>query len=100
MSDHEMETLSQATARLQALGYTGNWIARPGGIVHCSQCNTGIDAATIAIDEIVRFEGDSDPGDEAILYALTGPCSDRGLYSSSYGPDTTTADVDVVRRLR
>ena len=100
MANHDMETLSQATARLQALGYTGNWIAQPGGTLHCSQCKTDLDAATLTIDEIVRFEGDSDPGDEAILYALTGPCGDRGLYSSSYGPDSTTADIDVARRLR
>lgn len=94
-----METLVAAEARFRKMGYVGHWVAQPGGRFHCSHCDRGFDAADVQINHIVRFEGDSDPADESILYALTGPCNDRGLYSSSYGADSTVADSDVASRL-
>jgi len=54
---------------------------------------------SIEIRETVRFEGDSNPDDEAILLALT--CADgcRGQYSSAFGADTPPADMRVLARL-
>jgi hypothetical protein len=95
-----VETLLEAGARLQESGYRGAWSARAGGVLRCSVCGLAVDAAEVVIDEVVRFEGPSDPGDEAILYALTGPCGDRGLYSSAYGPYASDADREVAGRLR
>ena len=51
------------------------------------------------IEEIVRFEGASDPGDESILFALSCPCGHAGLYSAPYGPDATPEDIAVVALL-
>ena len=95
-----METLLEATARLQDSGYRGSWSAHPGGLLGCTECGTTVDAGEVVIREIVRFEGPSDPGDEAILYALIGPCGDRGLYSSPYGLYATEIHIDVAIRLR
>lgn len=94
-----METLTAAVARLQESGYSGWWLAVPGGMVHCTVCGADFDASQVLVDEVVRFEGPSDPGDEAILYALTGPCTDRGLYSSSYGHYASEADREIAARL-
>jgi hypothetical protein len=95
-----METLTAAVARLQESGFNGSWLAKTGGMLHCTVCGADVDACQVLIDEIVRFEGPSDPADEAILYALTGPCNDRGLYSSSYGHYASEADREVAGRLR
>lgn len=100
MSDHSMETLSQAITRLQDDGYGGNWIAHPGGQLRCSQCGRRFDATEVRIDHMVRFEGESDPGDESVLFALTGTCGDQGLYSAAYGPDATIEDTEVIGRLQ
>ena len=96
----QMETLTEAITRFQMLGYSGSWSARAGGVLRCTTCGADIDAVEVVIDEFVRFEGQSDPGDEAILYALTGPCGDRGLYSSSYGPYAGELDTEVASRFR
>ncbi len=82
----EMETLQQAIARLRVLGYTQDWYAKDGSL-RCGTCDATYDPATVTVDHIVRFEGTSDPGDEAILFALTAECSHRGLYSAAYGAD-------------
>ena len=62
-----------------------------------------IDAARLStpvqVDEIVRFEGESYPGDEAVLYALDAGDGHRGLYAAAYGADVSAADSRVIRAL-
>jgi hypothetical protein len=91
----EMETMSEATTRLRAAGYVENWIAEDGKL-RCCTCTATYDPAEITVDEVVRFEGPSDPGDEAILFGLTGPCGHRGQYSAAYGPSASAEDVRVI----
>lgn len=94
-----METMTDAMRRLRSQGYTRDWYARDGAL-WCSGCGGRVDPSSVEIDEIVRFEGESDPGDQAILHALTGPSSHRGLYSAAYGPSTPSADAAVMVALR
>ncbi len=93
-----METLSQATTRLSLAGYDENYRAADGHLV-CGRCGTGHDPAAMTIDEIVRFEGESNPDDEAILYALDAGCGHRGLYIAAYGPDATADDIVIAAAL-
>jgi histidinol-phosphate aminotransferase len=93
-----MESLVDATARLRAAGYPEDWEA-DGGMLRCLGCSTAYAPAEMTVDEIVRFEGPSDPGDETILFALTGPCDHRGLYSAAYGTYTSTADLGILAGL-
>jgi hypothetical protein len=90
-----VETLTEAIARLRAQGFLRDFTAVAGGRLRCGECGTEVDPADLQIDEIVRFEGESDPGDESILYALSSPCGHSGLYSAAYGPDATTEDIAV-----
>lgn len=90
-----METLSDAIARLRSEGYSLEFSAVPGGLLRCSDCGVDFEAAEMQIEDIVRFEGVSDPGDEAILFALRGPCDHAGVYSAAYGPGATSADAEV-----
>jgi hypothetical protein len=94
-----METLSEAIQRLRERGFRHDFSAIPGGRLRCGECGAEIDPAAVKIEEIVRFEGISDPGDESILFALSGPCGHEGLYSAPYGPDATPEDVAVVAAL-
>jgi hypothetical protein len=94
-----VETLTEAIERLRARGFLSDFSAVEGGRLRCGQCGTEFDPATLQIDEIVRFEGTSDPGDESILFALSGPCGHAGLYSAAYGPDATPVDAEVVASL-
>jgi hypothetical protein len=90
-----METVVQATQRLQQAGFGGHWTAIDGGRLRCAACGAEFAAGALTVEEIVRYEGASDPGDETILYALTGPCGDRGIYVAAYGPDASPADVEA-----
>jgi hypothetical protein len=94
-----METLTEAIERLRGRGFTVDFSAAPGGLLRCEECGSEFDPALLHIDEIVRFEGESDPGDESILFALSGTCGHVGLYSTAYGSDAAPEDIAVVAAL-
>ena len=83
-------------ARLREQGFLADFSAVEGGRLRCGVCGEEFDAASVKIEEIVRFEGESDPGDESILFALSGACGHLGLYSAPYGADATPEDIEVM----
>ncbi len=95
----DLETMSAAINRLTLAGYTASYSAHDGYLC-CSECEQRHAPDQVAIDEIVRFEGASDPADSAALFALTcGQCGAKGTYVVAYGPEMDSADIDVVKRL-
>ena len=99
MDGDSMSTLSDAMRALQADGYTGNWFATEAGTLRCSETGADADPAVVTVDRRMRFEGQSDPDDEVILFALSEPGGRRGLYSAQYGASMPAEDVAMVRRL-
>lgn len=94
-----MDTLSQVLARLETAGYRGTFTATDGGL-HCPACDGRHDPEVVDIDEIVRFEGESDPDDEAVVFALSCEhCAAKGTYIAAYGPAVNATDAQVIRRL-
>jgi hypothetical protein len=94
-----METLSEALKRLAAAGYADDFRAEPGGLrARHSGCLH--QPESLHIEEVVRFEGESDPEDEAILFALRCDEHDsRGTYAVTYGPSVPPLDAEMTRRL-
>lgn len=52
------------------------------------------------MDEVLRFEGPTDPADESILFALRGADGLRGTWAIAYGPGTDPFDAEMAHRLR
>ncbi len=94
-----METVLEATNRLRAAGYDRDFVPTEDGLLRCGACNTEHDPAEMTIDEVVRYEGSTDPDDEAIVLALVCGCGQRGLFVAAYGPNASAADGAVLRRL-
>ena len=44
-----------------------------------------VHGSEVIVTETVRFEGISNPEDQAILDAVVTPCGRRGLFSAAYG---------------
>jgi hypothetical protein len=95
-----MDTVSDAIRRLQAEGYTGNWFANAAHDLECDESGDVLDPTEVLIDHVLRFEGESDPGDESIVFALRTPSGDRGIYSAPYGAATPPEDAAVIALLR
>lgn len=94
-----METMTEATQRLRAGGYTQDVEATDDGELRCPACGSSHDPGSVEIDEQVRFEGETDPADEALLLAISCGCGARGLYATAFGPNIGREDAEVVRRL-
>ena len=95
-----METLTEAIDRLRADGYGHDFFAVAGGKLRCRQCGREIDASNLTITDVVRFEGESDPEDESVLYGLSADGERVGLYSAPYGSNATPEDIAVADALK
>ncbi len=94
------ETLSQAIDRLTAQGYTDEFRAEPDGM-RAIVAGVLYRPELLVVEEVARFEGISDPADEAIVLALH--CREdgiKGTYTVPFGPGMGALDAEMMHRLR
>jgi len=94
-----VETLSEAISRLEAAGFRDSF--RPdAGRLWALAAQRFFAPESLVVEEVVRFEGESDPSEEAILFALRSLAGDvRGTFATSFGTLADPASVEIVRRL-
>ncbi len=80
----EMTTMSSCTNRLVAEGYTENFTMTEVGMQAPSNEQT-YTPTEVKINSFYRFEGESDPADNAIVFALETNDGIKGLLIDSYG---------------
>jgi hypothetical protein len=90
------DTLSEATDDLRKRGYTYDFaIFAEKECLICHEYSLNLSPDDFYIDEVYRFEGDSDPGDEMIVHAIS---SDKyklkGIVVNAFG---TYADSEVFK---
>ncbi len=94
-----LELLSQAQTRLAAAGF-GDDLVVSGSRLRSVASGIEYTPATLRVAEIVRFEGESDPDDEAILLAISTPSGDPlGTLTTPYGPAASSEQAEVLRHL-
>ncbi len=95
-----METVSEALDRLTVAGYEDSFRAEPDGL-RAVVAGTLHRPESLVVEEIVRFEGISDPADEAMVLALH--CREDGIkgkYTVPFGPGIGALDAEMVHRLQ
>lgn len=94
-------TLAQAQTNLEQLGFEGQLSAREASMVLCHSCHEELPASELAVDQIIRVEGTSDPEEMAAVVAAQCPrCSARGTLTLMYGPLAPAEESDVLEALR
>lgn len=92
-------TLSEAVNDLQRRGYTDD-LQVDGNCLVCTVKNAALDPEQFHIDEFHRFEGNSDPEDQSIVYAISSATHQvKGLLINAYGPDASSMTQELVRKL-
>jgi hypothetical protein len=85
--------------RYREQGYEHHFLLK-GEEVHCPACDEVVPAASVRIDETGRFEGPSNPSDEAVVFAISdGPCGHRGVLVTAYGMAAQDDDAEGLRLL-
>ena len=93
------ETVTEALALLQAEGYTEDY-NRVSPALTCPACGVTHDPAAAVVERQFRFEGPSDPADEAIVLGICCPaCGSRGVLVSAFGPDVDPELAELLKRL-
>ena len=81
------DTVTEAVALLASKGYVDDFRLSAGGLLDASTSEVH-PMQTAVVDYTFRFEGDSDPGDEAIVLGVhCGDWDRKGVVVSAYGPD-------------
>ncbi len=96
-------TITEVLDQLAGRGYAGSFHiddrTSPGGL-WCGACRHRLRPEPIRVAETWRFEGPSDPADEALLLAFTCPhCRTGGVLVCAYGPGTSDGETEVIAAL-
>jgi len=94
------ETVTQALSELAKRGYTHNFNLS-GSYLSATGHEANLSPDDFDIDEVHRFEGDTDPGDEMVVYAISsGPRGIKGVLVNAYGPYADQASDALMAKLR
>ena len=92
------DTLVEALADLHQRGYTYNFNSRD----HClaaSQIDCVLEPSEFEIREQYRFDDDSNPSDNLIVYAIASYQGAKGVLVNGYGPSAESTFTDWVATL-
>ncbi len=93
-------TLSETINGLKNEGYTLDLNIREECIV-CHQTNTILSSDDFEIDKIYRFEGESNPDDEAVVYAISSSkYGVKGTLINAYGIYADSVSAALVQKLQ
>lgn len=89
-------TVSVAVNELRKKGYTVDFNLEE----NCIACHAGkFNADEFEIAEVYRYEGNSDPGDEATVYAIESKSGIKGVLVTGYGIYTDPASSALLAKL-
>ena len=92
-------TLSQTINGLKAEGYTRDFNIQKDCLV-CQADKAELSPDDFEIDGVFRFEGESNPDDEAVLYAISSTKdSTKGLLVNGYGISADDASAELIKKL-
>ncbi len=96
------DTLSEAVNDLVTRGYTTDFLLQEEReCLLCKDNSLELSPEDFMIDEVYRFEGISDPGDESIVFAISSRNHNvKGLVINSFGADFGYRSSKLVEHLR
>ena len=93
------ETVGDAVRLLQSEGFNAEFDLGAAGL-RCTACGRAHPVESLVQVRMFRFEGDSDPADEAIVLGLECPeCGERGIVVSAFGPEADPVLFEALNRL-
>ncbi len=101
MTTYLYNTVSEAINDLTKRGYTTDFqLLADEECLLCNKTAARLSPNEFEIDETYRFEGNSDPGDEMIVFAVSSVKQKiKGIVVNAYGMYSDTATAKIVERL-
>jgi hypothetical protein len=93
---HSYDTVSEATNDLRKRGFTVDFNLRE---THLFWNNDQFHPEDFEIVEFYRFEGQTDPADEAVVYAIEAKSGVKGVLVNGYGISASTMSSELIKKL-
>jgi hypothetical protein len=93
------DTVAQAVTGLKQRGYSIDFNLENNTIT-CKQTQVTLLPSEFEITEVYRYEGDSDPADEAVVYAIESQQGDKGILVNGFGISADPVSDEMIRKLR
>lgn len=93
------DTLSEAINDLVKRGFTNNFNIECDSI-ECQSLALKLHPDDFEITEFYRFEGDSDPGDEEVVYAITSKEGIKGVLVDAFGAYSDKMTDELLKKLK
>jgi len=93
------DTVTEAVQGLKQRGYSIDFNLEFDRLV-CHKTSISLHPKEFEITEMHRFEGMTDPADEAVVFAIEGKNGGvKGILVDGFGPSAETLDGEMVRKL-
>ncbi len=101
MKRKNYDTVTEAMADLRTLGYTIDFsILTEKEYLFCDITKHVLSPDDFEIDSFYRFEGESDPGDSMIVYAISSKGKNlKGIVVNAFGIYSQNASSAIVKKL-
>ncbi len=93
---HNYDTVTAALNGLKERGFKLDFNVSEN-LLLCGQVR--YDVNDFEIVELYRFEGDSDPADEAVVYGVLGKDGQKGTLVTGYGPSAEGVGAELSKKL-
>ncbi len=90
--------LPTAINELRKQGYTLDFSSGYDCII-CGEKKRKFSPEEFQIDEVYRFEADSDPENQSVLYAISSVSGEKGLMVNAYGIYADSLSNDMIAKL-
>lgn len=90
-------TVTEAINKLREKGFTTDFNLEENCIV-CHPYRFGPDEFEIV--DLYRYEGNSDPADEAVVYAIESTSGVKGILVTGYGVSNDDYTTEILQKLR
>jgi hypothetical protein len=95
---HQYDTLVEALSDLKARGFVYDFNLAQEKL-ECKDLHLQLDPQHFDIAEVYRFEGISNPDDNAIVYAIESDRGVKGVLINAYGVYADTASDELIAKL-
>lgn len=91
-------TVSEAVEGLHQRGYLEDF-SLASDHLSCAARNLKFNPDEFEVDETHRFEGETDPADEAVVYGISSNDGLKGVMVNAYGTYAESASAELVKKL-
>lgn len=92
------DTVTEAIAGLRERGFKLDFNLQANSL-QCFNPDINLVPQDFEIREIYRFEGDTNPDDQAIVYAIESKDGHKGVFVNGYGTSADAVGAEMMKKL-